>query len=34
MQKTEVHSASHSLLPYDFVREKNIIALEENKFYI
>ena len=30
MQKTEVHSASHSLLPYDFVREKNIIALESN----
>ena len=30
MQKTEVHSASHSLLPYDFVREKNVIALESN----
>jgi len=30
MQKTEAHSASHSLLPYDFVREKKIIALESN----
>ncbi|SVE62160.1 uncharacterized protein METZ01_LOCUS515014, partial [marine metagenome] len=30
MQQNEIKSNNNSLLPYDFVREKNIIALEEN----
>ncbi len=30
MQKTKAQSVSHSLLPYDFVREKKIIAVESN----
>ena len=30
MQQNQIKSNSNSLLPYDFVREKNVIALESN----
>ena len=30
MQQNEIKSNNNSLLPYDFVREKNIIAVESN----
>ena len=30
MQQNEIKSNNNSLLPYDFVREKNVIALESN----